>query len=110
VREEEIKETEFKTRSQYKRPNQTGDLEPKAYGVWIKKVPKKTEGKKTKTPKQKTQKRNSPKKSFENRNKAFFVLRQTRSKALLPWLRLMQSKLSRNPRKPKRQRARETGR
>jgi hypothetical protein len=65
VGEEEIKETEFKTRSQYKRPNQTGDLEPKAYGVWIKKIPKKRRGKKTKTPKQKTQKRNSPKKALK---------------------------------------------
>ncbi len=69
--EEEIKETEFKTRSQYKRPNQTGDLEPKTYGVWIKKIPKKAEGKKTKTPKQKTQKRNSPKKALKTETKLF---------------------------------------
>jgi hypothetical protein len=71
VGEEEIKETEFKTRSQYKRPNQTGDLEPKTYGVWIKKIPKKAEGKKTKTPKQKTQKRNSPKKALKTETKLF---------------------------------------
>jgi hypothetical protein len=72
VGEEEIKETEFKTRSQYKRPNH-GDLEPKAYGVWIKKIPKKRGGKKTRAPKQKTQKRNSPKKALKAETKLLCI-------------------------------------
>lgn len=71
--EEEIKETEFKTRSQYKRPNQTGDLEPKAYGVWIKKIPKKRREKNTKTPKQKSQKRNYPKKALKAETKLLCI-------------------------------------
>jgi hypothetical protein len=50
--------------------------------------PQKSGGKKNENPKTKNPKKKLPKKSFENRNKAFFVLRQTRSKALLPWLRL----------------------
>jgi hypothetical protein len=61
--EEEIKETEFKTRSQYKRPNQTGDLEPKAYGVWIKKIPKKRREKKRK-PQNKKPKKETPQKKL----------------------------------------------
>jgi hypothetical protein len=63
VGEEEIKETEFKTRSQYKRPNQTGDLEPKAYGVWIKKIPKKRREKKRK-PQNKKPKKETPQKKL----------------------------------------------
>jgi hypothetical protein len=60
--EEEIKETEFKTRSQYKRPNH-GDLEPKAYGVWIKKIPKKRGGKK-REPQNKKSKKETPQKKL----------------------------------------------
>jgi hypothetical protein len=62
VGEEETKETEFKTRFQYKRPNQTGDLEPKAFGVWIKKIPQKTEEKKRKPQNKKPKKETPPKK------------------------------------------------
>jgi hypothetical protein len=70
--------------------------------------PPKNGGKETKTPKQKTQKRNSPKKALKAETKLLCIAANPIESAVA--VVAIYARKLRNPRKPKRQRARETER